>query len=31
VFVTTKLNNGAHRPDEARRAFDGSLKALGFD
>ncbi len=31
VFVTTKLNNGAHRPDDARRAFDGSLKALGFD
>ena len=31
VFVTTKLNNGAHRPDDARRAFDESLKALGFD
>jgi len=31
VFVTTKLSNGAHRPDDARRAFDGSLKALGFD
>jgi 2,5-diketo-D-gluconate reductase A len=31
VFVTTKLNNGLHRPDVARRAFDGSLKALGFD
>jgi len=31
VFVTTKLNNGAHRPDDARRAFDGSLKALGSD
>jgi 2,5-diketo-D-gluconate reductase A len=31
VFVTTKLNNGAHRPDDARRAFDGSLKSLGFD
>jgi 2,5-diketo-D-gluconate reductase A len=31
VFVTTKLNNGAHRPDDARRAFDGSLKALGTD
>jgi 2,5-diketo-D-gluconate reductase A len=31
VFVTTKLNNGAHRPDDARRAFDASLKALGFD
>lgn len=31
VFVTTKLANGAHRPDDARRAFDESLKALGFD
>jgi 2,5-diketo-D-gluconate reductase A len=31
VFVTTKLGNDAHRPDDARRAFDGSLKALGFD
>jgi 2,5-diketo-D-gluconate reductase A len=31
VFVTTKLNNGAHMPDDARRAFDGSLKALGLD
>jgi 2,5-diketo-D-gluconate reductase A len=31
VFLTTKLNNGAHRPDDARRAFDGSLKALGTD
>src|SRR5215467_14333841 len=31
VFVTTKLNNGQHRPDAARRAFDASLKALGFD
>jgi 2,5-diketo-D-gluconate reductase A len=31
VFVTTKLGNGAHRPDDARKAFDGSLKALGFE
>jgi 2,5-diketo-D-gluconate reductase A len=31
VFVTTKLSNGAHRPDDARRAFDSSLKALGTD
>ncbi len=31
VFVTTKLGNGAHRPDDARAAFDASLKALGFD
>jgi 2,5-diketo-D-gluconate reductase A len=31
VFVTSKLNNGAHRPDDARRAFAGTLAALGFD
>jgi 2,5-diketo-D-gluconate reductase A len=28
VFVTSKLNNGAHDPDDARRAFDGTLEAL---
>ncbi len=31
LFVTTKLNNGDHRPDDARLAFDKSLMALGFD
>jgi 2,5-diketo-D-gluconate reductase A len=31
VFVTSKLNNGFHRPDDARVAFDGTLKTLGFD
>ncbi|MDX6698541.1 MAG: 2,5-diketo-D-gluconate reductase [Solirubrobacteraceae bacterium] len=31
VFVTSKLNNGYHRPDDARRAFDDTLSALGFD
>jgi 2,5-diketo-D-gluconate reductase A len=31
LFVTTKLNNDAHRPDDARRAFDESLAALGSD
>jgi 2,5-diketo-D-gluconate reductase A len=31
VFITSKLNNGAHRPDNARRAFEGTLSALGFD
>jgi 2,5-diketo-D-gluconate reductase A len=31
VFVTSKLNNGSHEPDAARRAFDGTLSALGFD
>jgi 2,5-diketo-D-gluconate reductase A len=28
VFVTSKLNNNGHRPDDARRAFDGTLQAL---
>jgi len=31
VFVTSKLNNGDHRPDDARRAFDRTLSELGFD
>jgi 2,5-diketo-D-gluconate reductase A len=29
VFITSKLNNGSHRPDDARKAFDGTLSALG--
>jgi 2,5-diketo-D-gluconate reductase A len=31
VYVTSKLNNGYHRPDDARRAFEGTLSALGVD
>ncbi|HEY8044540.1 MAG TPA: aldo/keto reductase [Streptosporangiaceae bacterium] len=31
LFVTTKLDNDAHLPDDARKAFDASLEALGFD
>ncbi len=31
VFVTSKLNNGYHRPDDARKAFDVTLHELGFD
>jgi 2,5-diketo-D-gluconate reductase A len=31
VFVTSKLSNSSHRPDDARRAFGESLDALGFD
>lgn len=31
VFITSKLNNGFHRPDDARMAFDGTLEALGSD
>jgi 2,5-diketo-D-gluconate reductase A len=29
--VTSKLNNGFHEPDAARRAFDDTLSALGMD
>jgi 2,5-diketo-D-gluconate reductase A len=31
VFVTSKLDNGFHRPDDARRAFDATLAELGLD
>ena len=31
IYVTTKLNNGFHRPDDARRAFDTTLRELGTD
>ena len=31
VFVTSKLNNGFHRPDDARRTFDQTLEDLGTD
>ena len=31
VYVTSKLNNGFHRPDDARREFDRSLGELGLD
>ncbi len=31
VFVTSKLSNDAHEPDDARRAFDRTLEALGFE
>jgi 2,5-diketo-D-gluconate reductase A len=31
VYITSKLNNGFHRPDDARRAFDDTLKALSTD
>jgi 2,5-diketo-D-gluconate reductase A len=30
-FVTSKLSNGAHLPDDAREAFTDTLKALGSD
>lgn len=31
VFITSKLNNGFHKPDDARRAFDDTVAALGYD
>ena len=31
VFITSKLSNAFHRPDDARRAFDSTLAELGFD
>jgi 2,5-diketo-D-gluconate reductase A len=31
VFITSKLNNGFHKPDDARRAFDKTLEALESD
>jgi len=31
LFITSKLNNGFHEPDEARKAFDATLEALGLD
>jgi 2,5-diketo-D-gluconate reductase A len=31
VYITSKLNNGYHEPDVARRAFDRTLEELGMD
>jgi len=31
VFVTSKLNNGVHRPEDARSAFDTTLMDLDLD
>ena len=31
LWITTKLNNGFHRPDDARRAFADSLERLRLD
>jgi len=31
IYITSKLNNGFHLPDDARRAFDDTLAALGID
>jgi 2,5-diketo-D-gluconate reductase A len=31
VWITSKLNNGEHAPEDARRAFAGTLSALGTD
>ena len=31
IFVTSKLNNRNHRPDDARRSFEETLARLGLD
>jgi 2,5-diketo-D-gluconate reductase A len=31
VFITSKLNNSFHRPEDARRAFERTLAELGTD
>jgi 2,5-diketo-D-gluconate reductase A len=31
VYLTSKLNNGFHLPNDARKAFDDTLEALGTD
>src|SRR3954462_8854238 len=31
VFITSKLNNAFHEPQDAREAFDRTLSDLGFD
>ena len=31
LYITSKLNNGFHRPDDARRAFDDTMTALDMD
>ena len=31
IFVTSKLNNSFHRPDDAREAFEGTLTELGVE
>src|SRR5690349_19941997 len=31
LFITSKLNNGFHEPDVAKRAFDETLSKLGLD
>jgi len=31
LWITSKLNNGFHRPDDARRTFDETLARLGLE
>ena len=31
IYVTSKLNNSFHEPDDARESFDKTLSELGFD
>ncbi|XRQ08637.1 aldo/keto reductase [Actinomadura welshii] len=31
LYITSKLDNGCHRPDDAERSFEATLTALGLD
>src|SRR5262245_66012807 len=31
LYITSKLSNGNHRPDDVRRSFDETLKKLGLE
>src|SRR5689334_508383 len=31
LWITSKLGNGNHRPDDVRRSFDETLEKLGLD
>ncbi|MGZ4313333.1 MAG: aldo/keto reductase, partial [Solirubrobacteraceae bacterium] len=31
IYVTSKLSNACHHPDDARKAFEHTLQALGSD
>jgi 2,5-diketo-D-gluconate reductase A len=31
LYVTSKLSNGNHRPDDVRRSFDETLETLGLE
>jgi 2,5-diketo-D-gluconate reductase A len=31
LYITSKLNNGFHRPDDVRRSFDETMRRLGLE